>query len=454
MRSVWDELKHNLKKGVFINLILAVQFAVLFWMSTMIASYFLNMPVSFSTENIRGESAYYSLFTSIGSDADVEFASNASKKPDYISNQTKVIAELRTNPEYHFMAFRGVQGLFEFNDLASHLSEQEMLDAYAGSEYPGQFEPEGTPPDTVAIFINGMHLWEANFFGIDQAAMEEYRFQVSEGRLFEEEDFFYHWGQEEIPILLGNAVSGDIEVGDVLEGFTYANPCRFRVVGILEKGTSYISDMFIDSAEPASLDYAVIEPFFQITEPPRTEDEKWFADFNNSQALDGMIVVDADTPRSEVNAIERKLNDLYTSNGLYPLSTAEAPYGMNLFKTESETTMQILLGASILMGVISIAGICMSIIAKLNRNLHRYGIEIMNGQNQKCILAAFLLEILIIIAAGMVFNLWWFKLEAMLNVKFHLVILALALVCVAVTSAIFIRKLSKVDIEEIIRREE
>ena len=58
MRSVWDELKHNLKKGVFINLILAVQFAVLFWMSTMIASYFLNMPVSFSTENIRGESAY------------------------------------------------------------------------------------------------------------------------------------------------------------------------------------------------------------------------------------------------------------------------------------------------------------------------------------------------------------------------------------------------------------
>lgn len=54
---------------------------------------------------------------------------------------------------------------------------------------------------------------------------------------------------------------------------------------------------------------------------------------------------------------------------------------MDIFKTESRNTMRILLGAGILMGALSISGICMSVIAKLNRNMHRYGIEIMNGQS-------------------------------------------------------------------------
>ena len=96
-----------------------------------------------------------------------------------------------------------------------------------------------------------------------------------------------------------------------------------------------------------------------------------------------------------------------------------------MFKTESETTMQILLGASAIMGVISIAGICMSIISKLNRNLQRYGIEIMNGQNPNCILGAFLLEILLVIAAGLIFNLWWYRIEISVNRNFYLVIFGL-----------------------------
>lgn len=269
-----------------------------------------------------------------------------------------------------------------------------------------------------------------------------------------EEDFLYRWDQEEIPVLLGHAYGSGFQPGDVIRGFTYSIPCRFRVVGILEKGTAYISDMFADNAEPASLDYSMIVPYVLLEEPPRNYEEEGFSEFNNSKALEGIIVVDADTPRSEVNAIARKISNLYVEHGLYPLFTSEAPRGMMLFKTESETTMQILLGASAIMGVISIAGICMSIISKLNRNLQRYGIEIMNGQNPNCILGAFLLEILLVIAAGLIFNLWWYRIEISVNRNFYLVIFGLALICVGITSAIFIRRLRKVDIEEILRSEE
>ena len=40
-----EELTYNLRKGIFVNLILAVQFAVFFWQGTMLSTYFLEMSV-------------------------------------------------------------------------------------------------------------------------------------------------------------------------------------------------------------------------------------------------------------------------------------------------------------------------------------------------------------------------------------------------------------------------
>ena len=181
---MWEELKHNLKRGFFINLILAVQFAVLFWQGTNIASYFLDLPTTFSTENIRGDSAYYSLHYWMSSEEDYQYAGNVSENPDYESNQIQVLAELRSNPEYHYMAFDGTQGLIAYEELEGRFSQQDLLDFYAGSEYPGSFRPEETPPDSLTFSMSGMNLLEVNCFSIDQAAMEEYRFQVSDGQLF------------------------------------------------------------------------------------------------------------------------------------------------------------------------------------------------------------------------------------------------------------------------------
>ena len=78
----------------------------------------------------------------------------------------------------------------------------------------------------------------------------------------------------------------------------------------------------------------------------------------------------------------------------------------------------------------------------------------MNGQSVSPIMAAFLLEILLIIAAAMLFTIWRFSNLIMLNMRFLWVILALALLSVVIVSAVFTRKLLKVDIEEIVRSEE
>ena len=78
----------------------------------------------------------------------------------------------------------------------------------------------------------------------------------------------------------------------------------------------------------------------------------------------------------------------------------------------------------------------------------------MNGQSTGTILAAFLLEILLIIAAAMGLAAWQFMDMIRYNLVFLWMILGFGLLAAAVTSLIFIRKLRTVDIEEIIRREE
>lgn len=69
-------------------------------------------------------------------------------------------------------------------------------------------------------------------------------------------------------------------------------------------------------------------------------------------------------------------------------------------------------------------------------------------------MVAFLLEILLVIAAGMAFNVWKFSDMMQWNLMFLWVILGMALLAVLIVSAVFARKLMKVDIEEIIRSEE
>lgn len=69
-------------------------------------------------------------------------------------------------------------------------------------------------------------------------------------------------------------------------------------------------------------------------------------------------------------------------------------------------------------------------------------------------MVAFLLEILLVIAAGMAFNVWKFSDMMQWNLMFLWVILGMALLAVLIVSAVFTRKLMKVDIEEIIRSEE
>ena len=460
MGNILDELRYNIKNSTFINLILIIQFILFFWQSTMILSYFLDMPLYETSNNIQGDTAYYSLGYSFSTDEGKEAAANQSSDPDYISNQAKVYDELHANPDLHFMTFSNVAAIpVEYEMLRKRFTDQELLDFYCNSQYPGEYNPTEMPPETLTIPSyegESFAKYDTKICRMDMPAMEHFQLQAEEGRLLDEEDFNYTWDQKVIPVLVGSAYSSGFDIGDRLDADMYGTGVQFEVVGILKENTVILTDaIYTLTGEPYSLDYAIILPFFYITDLPENENQEFLADANYDEAFqEGMIAVDADTPKSEVNKIEKEINQIFVKNGLYPVSMVASTYGAKIFRTESQETLEILLGASVLVGALTISGICMSTITKLNRNLKRYGTEIMNGQSVGMILAAFLLEILLVIAAAMMFTVWKFMDLIQLNLVFLWVILALALVSVLIVSAIFIRKLLKVDIEEIIRSEE
>ena len=460
MRNVWEELKHNLSGGVLVTLVLIAQFAVFFWQGTLIASYFADTSTESLSLSVQGDYAYYQLDYAIGSEETASAFASQFTDPNFISNAAKAYGELHEDPDLHFITFNGVAAAVNFDEIRERFTEPEIRELHhdAGSLSGSRMEAETVPLENLITPVQNGE-WTSGFapqiYRLDQAAAEHFQLRVSEGRMLEKQDYQFRWDQGSIPILVGSAYASGFKPGDRIRADLYGIPYQFQVIGILEKNTGIITDKyFSEMGVPLSLDHAMIVPYLYIQDIPENEDQEFFTSSNYEEGLQGMVVLDAEAPRSELLRIEKKICGVFLQNGLYPITTSASPYGVLLFKTESQKTMQILVGASVLMGVMSISGICISVTAKLNRNLHRYGIEIMNGQSTGTILAAFLLEILLIIAAAMGLAAWQFMDMIRYNLVFLWMILGFGLLAAAVTSLVFIRKLRTVDIEEIIRREE
>lgn len=452
MRSMLEELRFNLKTGLFVNLILIVQFAVFFWQGTIISSYFLEMPAGpgGGFDSASGDYDYYSVdgINFINEDEEAFFRNEAAD-PDFGANLAKAFSEIYGNPDLNFMAFG-------YGGMSVQIYCDSLPDTFDSQEQQVLLSERFNSPA-----MDGREVCEfMNLYQFDYPAETHFNFQVSEGQLLTEKDFAHSW-EEEIPILLGHDFAGCLEAGDSLDNYLLGYQCRFRVAGILEEGTSVLTDQMISGVDedgygtPLILDNAALIPYLEMTDAPRTEDEAYFLRANyEGIRQDGILTVDRDTPRSEVSEMEKELCEIFTKNGIYPVTVSGSTYGVRVFKTESRETMRILLGASTLMGALSISGICMSVIAKLNRNLHRYGIELMNGQSPGPIMGAFLTEIFFVIAAAMAFNIWKYTDLMRWNLMFLWVILGMAFLSVLIVAAVFTWKLRKIDIEEIIRNGE
>ena len=454
MRNILSELWHNIKSGVLVDLILIAQLALFFWISATISGYYLDIAPTFNSNNFREDAAYYSMFYMPADEEEYGEMANASGDPEYVANLDNAYRELQEELGEHYIAIRYADLKLDYEELRRAFSEEELLDFCASSSYSGYYDPSRVSlQDVMQMYGIGSikQVFEGQISRINPTVISHFGLRAKEGRVFAEDDFLFRRGQKEIPVLLGSAFGGKYRPGDTLHGYLYTGMFDLKVVGILEEGTAIATDQILEKdGRPNTLDHSVVFPYFVIEDIPETEEEKMFAQFNYEEALMGTITADLDTPRSQINGIGKRINNIYVRNGLFPISLVGSSYGVQLFKQESEQTMRIFLAAGIVMGLMGIFGICMSMITKINANMQRYAIEIMNGQSIFTLAAAFLAEIVLIVAAGMLCTIWLMA-DSLL---FLAVIVALAVCCLLAVAMIVIRKLWKIDIEEMIRSEE
>ena len=459
MKNIVEELWHNLKSGVFVNLILIVLFTLCFWQGTAISSYFVDIPMG-SSGSRQADGLYYQLsYHYMGDNSREDFNATLQQldDPDSISALDRIYRDLHEKLGNKYFNINSTDLKLDYGELSQRFEDSELLDFLSQSEYPGYYDQSETElMDVMATYAIGniASVFSGQGLRMDENAMERFGLKASEGSLFRKEDFVFQKGQEEIPVLLGNAFSGKYHPGETLNGYLFGD-FQLRIVGILEENTTVLTDTVrnYETNGPKQLDHSVIAPYFYMG-APETAEEQTFAINNYQEGINGTIVLPLDVSRSEINRTAKQVSSIFNQNGLQPQMISGTSYGVVLFQQESEQTMRIFLGASAVMAVLAVSGICMSMIAKLNRNLQRYGIEMMNGQSTGTILAAFLLEMALVIGAGLLLTVWQFMPQIRNHMGFFLVTLALAGFSAAVVSLVFIRKLRTVDIEEIIRREE
>ena len=459
MKNIVEELWHNLKSGVFVNLILIVLFTLFFWQGTAISSYFVDIPMG-SSGSRQADGLYYQLsYHYMGDNSREDFNATLQQLDDLdsISALDRIYRDLHEKLGNKYFNINSTDLKLDYGELSQRFEDSELLDFLSQSEYPGYYDQSETElMDVMATYAIGniASVFSGQGLRMDENAMERFGLKASEGSLFRKEDFVFQKGQKEIPVLLGNAFSGKYHPGETLNGYLFGD-FQLRIVGILEENTTVLTDTVrnYETNGPKQLDHSVIAPYFYMG-APETEEEQTFAINNYQEGINGTIVLPLDASRSEINRTAKQVSSIFNQNGLQPQMISGTSYGVVLFQQESEQTMRIFLGASAVMAVLAVSGICMSMIAKLNRNLQRYGIEMMNGQSTGTILAAFLLEMALVIGAGLLLTVWQFMTLIRNYTGFFLVTLALAGFSAAVVSLVFIRKLRAVDIEEIIRREE
>jgi hypothetical protein len=415
------------------------------------------MPVNFGPDSNIGNYSYYT-FSITGTEKDFEEFESQSSDVEYISMMKLILDEVLSSSQYMFMSIKQAAITVDHDFFTSRLKETNILDYTCNSLYPGYlYEPDNYDFSLLRP-INVGHsksAIEPLVYRIDRNAMTHFGLTAETGRLFFDVDFVLSRYQTEIPILLGSEYRSYFEIGDRFDIY-YGGTFQAHVVGFLQEETFIITDQILPiNGHPMTFDYAMIVPFFHIQSEPNNHDEKMFAEWNYEDYLmNGMVVVDKDTPRSHVIRIEKQINASFIKTGLYPIHFIGSPYGLEIFKKESEQAVEILLYLVLIIAAFSVICICLFLTTKIDQNLRRYAIQIMNGQSIFAIVIAYILNILTITFSSMCLTLSLLRTQIQANSVFLFFNIAICTLLSIAISTVIVIKLNGIDIEKLIRRSE
>lgn len=441
-------IPHVFRRFSPLNLVLVLQFSCFFWLFCQIITYYVNINTEPWVQNAKNGYQYYTLYENwdeedIGDD------------PMMVENIKKALKQVKSQSDFTFMSVNKDGDGIVFTDmLKEHFGDENYDDFLYMSQYPGYFSQTSQGKPEVQD-INGEPSIQLSLCRMDENAVRHYIKKVSDGRVFQKADYELEIHSKKVPVLLGAAYGKYFKVGDTFR-LQLTKEVEAEVIGILSENTQYISDSTMEQLgyQITTLDYKIILPYFDVNGEAVSKDDEVFLEENYYNYLQGTLVFEENVSDTAILKAQEKINEIYLANHLYTVSTINATEGLKLFMKETRQSVNIIMFLLATMASFGIFSVCISLINKLNQNLNRYAIEIMNGQKLTRIIGAYVVEVVIIMCIATVITGYLLIRFIRSNIQFLLILLGIMLLVIIPCVFVLVLKFKMLNVEELLCRKD
>lgn len=430
------------------NFVLVLQFACFFWLFCQIITYYVNINTETWVQNAKNGYQYYTLYENwdeedIGDD------------PMMVENIKKALQQVKSQPNFTYMAVNKEEdGIVSTEMLKKHFGEENYDDFLYMSQYPGYYSQTSQGKPEVQD-IDGVPSIQLSLCRMDENAVQHYIKKVSSGRVFQEKDYKLQIHHKKVPVLLGAAYKKYFKVGDTFK-LQLTREVEAEVIGILPENTQYISDSTTEQRgyQITTLDYKIILPYFDVDGEAVSKEDEIFLEENYYNYLQGTLVFEENVNDATILKAQEKINEIYLANHLYTVSTINATEGLKLFMKETRQSVNIIMFLLMIMAGFGVFSMCISLINKLNQNLNRYAIEIMNGQKLTRIIGSYVLEITVIMVIAAIITGYLMIRFILANIQFLMILLVIMLLVIIPCVLVLYIKFKMLNVEELLCRKD
>lgn len=276
---------------------------------------------------------------------------------------------------------------------------------------------------------------------IGKNTQDYYDFKVTDGRLFNDDDFE---DNQIIPVILGAEYKDYYEVGDRFSAEYLFEPKDYEVIGFLEEDTAVISQGGI-----IYLDRYMISPSIIMDEPPTTWDELMYQAYAYEEKIEGDAVLTENYSLAEFTADIEQLTNRYSMFDIQIVTPNASFLDTSLILSCYMGKNMFFLLAGIIFLVLTIINWCFSV--NLFKMLSNYfGVQILNGCNENILFnAVFIYKSVFMLSgiAGAVFLLMCMQ-------QFNMFVVIASIIYIVINTIIdkvILRKMLDQDIDHLLR---
>lgn len=446
---VLSEFFRSFRKNLLKDILLMVMITIGSVMSVILCSYYLDLNEKndlLNSQRIEDGTWYSAGF--VGNDDEYFYEQLSSIKGcNNIINYFEEIAYDEKNPMFFVDTQQSMNAVVD-----------EVENLFNQDDYK-KFTTEDNPLPFSAVIDGEIHtVIDLKCIHVDYNAYKIFGFKTIEGEGITDKNTLLVSLKEEVPIVLGNAYKGIIEVGDKLRLSIVGNVYPCKVIGILEEN-SYCYEYGNTNVEQINIDNYILFPYgirFRDVDG-EYEDISKYAVWDMHTLTNGSNVLVGNS-RSDLTEIVQKYYAISQEYSLPSLKLDGVSLGLKMLRNESKERVQIMLMITIALICFTLYSLFSAVYDKIQSNKKIYGIYLVNGCSLKMIVASYIMEIIVIVLPSIMTGIYIFdpyKLGYVVgNITSILALVyGIGAVVIMIVSLYAMYMIKKVDTEQLIREE-